>query len=118
MMPKRERLSTADEVTTEKEMQASIVKAAKECGWLVYYDTVPFRSVPGWPDLVLLHREKKRILIWELKTAHGILSAAQAEWLDAWKEILGAIVSPAPGDHVSVGVITPANLEEAYRLLA
>ena len=101
---------------SEKDLQAGIVRAAKALGWLVFYDTMPIRSVPGWPDLVMLHVEKKRLYVWELKNEQGIVSAAQQQWLDAWVAVLSAIVSPK-GTHVSVAVVRPSGLEEAYAAL-
>ena len=67
------------EFESEKDFQRALVKAAKRMGWLVYHSIDPLRSEPGFPDLVLVRRG--RVVLAELKTRKGKLTAAQSSWL-------------------------------------
>ena len=87
---------------TEKELSAAIVKAARECGWLVARTWLSKFSPAGEPDLRMVRTG--RLLVWELKSDTGIVSPAQQEWLDAYRQVPG----------VDVRVVRPADLEEAY----
>jgi hypothetical protein len=90
---------------TEAECQRTIVAAAKLGGWLVYHNrpaqagsgrwTTPLQGHAGFPDLILVHAEMRRILFVELKRhpakvkpeqlAWGTaLTAAGADWRVIW----------------------------------
>lgn len=64
---------------TEREWQSQVVKAARLLGWTTYHTHDSRRSEPGWPDLALV---RDRLVMAELKTDTGRLSAAQERWLD------------------------------------
>jgi hypothetical protein len=64
---------------SEKVFQSQILEAARYLGWLPYHVFDSRRSVPGFPDLVLVR--PPRALFAELKTEKGVLSAAQTAWL-------------------------------------
>lgn len=67
----------------EKEFQDDVVRAAKRHGWLAYHTYSSKRSVPGFPDLVLV---RNTVLAFaELKTNAGKLTAEQKDWLAAIK---------------------------------
>ncbi|MYA99280.1 VRR-NUC domain-containing protein [Candidatus Poribacteria bacterium] len=63
---------------TETQFHAEVVAMAKMMGYLVYHTYDSRRSEPGFPDLVLVGRD--RILYRELKTETGKLSPAQKNW--------------------------------------
>lgn len=65
---------------TEKEFQARVVALAKFRGFKVYHTLNSRGSEAGFPDLVLARRGSPLLLI-ELKTESGKLTAAQAEWI-------------------------------------
>lgn len=76
---------------TEAELQAAIVEAAQLLGWRVAHFR-PARTSSGWrtpvaadgagfPDLVLVAPE--RLLVVEVKSASGRLTAAQQAWIEA-----------------------------------
>jgi hypothetical protein len=65
---------------TERQLQDSIIGLAERRGWLAYHTFDSRRSPPGFPDLVLVRRE--RMLLWELKTELGRLTNPQRAWLD------------------------------------
>ena len=67
----------------EKDLQQAVVGLARRAGWLVYHTYDSRRSDPGWPDLVLVHPVRRRLLIRELKTMKGRVSPAQKTWLAA-----------------------------------
>lgn len=64
----------------EKDFQASIVTMARLLGYMAYHTYNSQRSVPGFPDLVLVGHQ--RTLFSELKTTLKP-TPEQAEWLDA-----------------------------------
>lgn len=68
---------------SEKDFQARVIEVAKITGWLVYHTYDSRRSVPGFPDLVLVHERKGVVLYRELKTDVGKVSLHQANWLQA-----------------------------------
>jgi VRR-NUC domain len=65
---------------TEAGFQRFVVEAAELYGWREYHTFDSRRSQPGFPDLVLVRRP--RVIFAEVKTDKGLLSGAQADWLD------------------------------------
>lgn len=64
---------------SEREWQSQVIRAARSLDWTVYHTHDSRRSNPGWPDLALV---RDRLVIAELKTDTGKLSADQERWLD------------------------------------
>lgn len=111
---------------TEAELQRSIVHAARSLGWRDAWTWKSFHSPKGWPDLFLargLH-----LLVVELKSDKGKVTPEQEAWLAWWREfgvgILRLHSFEGPEDkcngqpRLDVFVWRPADLEEAYRILA
>lgn len=71
-----------DENMNEGRLLRQIVGLAHRWDWLTYHTHRSDRSEPGWPDLVLLHVARRRLLIVELKTKRGRVTPAQQQWLD------------------------------------
>jgi hypothetical protein len=86
----RERLS-------EKDFQARVVARARVYGWRVYHTTIPYRSAPGFPDLVLVR--PPRLLFVELKREKGELTTAQEEWLGLLRQCLAEVRVWRPSDE-------------------
>jgi hypothetical protein len=84
---------------SEAVLQRHTIALATDVGWRYYHapDNRPNargrvqRVVAGWPDLVLVHRERRRIMYRELKTQTGRVAPDQVEWLDLLR-IAGADV--------------------------
>lgn len=57
----------------------TIIPYARLKGWAVHFTHTSKHSPSGWPDLVLVRGQ--RLLVRELKTARGRLTAAQWDWL-------------------------------------
>lgn len=91
--------------TTEADLQATVVDAARACGWLVYHTYDSRRSAAGFPDLVLARHGE--LLFVELKSAKGKTSRDQDEWLDALRCVAG----------VGVYVWRPEDLDTAIERL-
>lgn len=64
---------------TEAEWQRQVLDLAELYGWLNYHTYDSRRSVPGFPDLVLLRSPE--LLFVELKREKGKLKPAQKEWI-------------------------------------
>lgn len=76
---------------TELHCQRTIIEAARLGGWLVHAERAaqtkrgwrtPVQGVSGFPDLVLVHAERKRVMFIELKRHPNRLSPAQELWRD------------------------------------
>jgi hypothetical protein len=84
---------TAKSVTvwkpSEKELQENVIAMARQLGWMVYHPYDSRRSTPGYPDLTLC--KGRRLIMAELKTATGKVSAHQQEWIDALGQIDGQL---------------------------
>mgnify|MGYP001594853267 CR=1 FL=1 len=86
---------------TEREFQKQVLELAHAYGWLVFHArpgmtsrvgrdgkpvwVTPMQGDPGFPDLVLARPDPKapRLILAELKTARGRLTAAQQVWQEA-----------------------------------
>lgn len=66
---------------TERQFQQQIADLAKLFGWKYYHTWKSFHSPAGFPDCVLVRKE--RLVLAELKSEVGKVSPAQQEWLDA-----------------------------------
>jgi len=98
------------DVMTEKALLNSIVKAARDCGYLVYHTWSSIHSPRGLPDLVMVRENDDGtavLLFVELKSERGKVSEPQQMWLD----MLGKV----PG--IGVYLWRPADLETAYQIL-
>lgn len=66
--------------TPEKELQDAVLSDARLLGWLAYHPYSSKRSVPGFPDLVLV---RERVVWCELKSARGVVTEEQKRWHQA-----------------------------------
>lgn len=85
----------------EKQWMANVLDLAKMNGFHCYHTYDSRRSQPGFPDLVLVHPFRQRVLFRELKTDSGKISTAQLQWIG----ILGAA-------GADVEVWRPSDLEK------
>ena len=69
-----------DENPSEKRFQSHVISLAQAHGWLHHHTYDSRRSVPGFPDLILV---RDRLIAAELKTARGRVTPAQTDWLEA-----------------------------------
>lgn len=65
---------------SEKQFQDHVMLVARRLGWLIYHTHDSRRSVPGFPDLVLVH-PRHGVLFRELKTKKGRVSPDQKDWI-------------------------------------
>lgn len=65
---------------TEAQFEAAVERAAKLLGWRYYHTYNSMRSIPGFPDLVLVRG--RRLIFAELKLDSGRVSQPQQNWLD------------------------------------
>lgn len=64
----------------EKDFMGEIVKDAGLLGWRTYHTLDSRGSAAGFPDLVLVRRD--RLVMAEVKREKGRVTAAQQGWLD------------------------------------
>jgi len=85
----------------ERDLQETLVAAARYLGWASYHTYDSRRSQAGFPDLTLVR--DGRLVFLELKTEKGRLRPEQQTWLDALAEVPGVVarvVRPADLDDV------------------
>lgn len=75
---------------TEKQFTAQVKDLATLFGWLRYHTWVSIHSPAGFPDEVLVRRD--RLVFAELKAEKGKVSERQQVWLDALGEVPGVEV--------------------------
>lgn len=68
-----------------------IIQLARHCGFLAYHPFDSRRSAVGYPDLTLIHAERRVILWVEVKRHDGIVTPAQERWREG--------IRAAGGDH-------------------
>lgn len=66
---------------TERQLQATVQQLATLHGWRWYHTHDSRRSVPGYPDLTLVHPSQGRLIFAELKTSRGRLTKDQKAWI-------------------------------------
>lgn len=93
-------------VVSERTFMQAIIRLAKQQGYMIFHVYDSRRSPEGFMDLVLVHptARERPALFWELKTATGQVTPAQAAWVDA-----------LDGRTTVSRVVRPADLEEIRR---
>lgn len=86
------------DLVKERDLLAQVIQVAAIYGWRSAHFR-PARTKKGrwitavqgdgkgWPDLVLCHQKKGRLMFIELKTATGKVSPEQHAWFDALREV-------------------------------
>jgi hypothetical protein len=70
-------------LVTEKAFLDQVLGAFRLHKWRAFHVHDSRRSVPGFPDVVAVHRGQHRVVWVELKTERGRLSDAQLAWGEA-----------------------------------
>jgi hypothetical protein len=90
---------------SERDYQEAIVEAARVCGWRVYHTHDSRHSPAGFPDLVLVR--PPQLLFVELKSARGVVSADQRDWIADLRH----------STTVKAGIFWPQDEDELLELL-
>lgn len=80
---------------SERAFQSQVEHYARLCAWRTYHTYNSQRSAPGFPDLVLIRVGADgvgQLVVAELKTVTGKVSAAQEEWLWLFGAVPGVTV--------------------------
>jgi hypothetical protein len=85
---------------SERSFMQAIRREALAHGYLFYHTFDSRKSAPGFVDCVLA-KPGRPLLMWELKTADGIVTLAQQRWVD----VLSTVTS------VEAGVYRPEDWE-------
>lgn len=98
------------ETVDEKAFQSEVVKLAKRNGWLVFHPWLSIKSTAGWPDLAMAKAvgDKGRLILAELKTETGTLSAPQLDWAEVLELVAG----------IEYFIWRPSNWERIMEVLA
>jgi hypothetical protein len=91
---------------SEADLQQAIVSAARKLGYLYYHTFDSRRSTEGFPDLVLVHDGKKRVVWIECKSETGVVSIYQTAWHDSLAKC-----------DAEIYVVRPVNLDEIIEIL-
>ncbi|HSS10542.1 MAG TPA: VRR-NUC domain-containing protein [Acidimicrobiales bacterium] len=86
----------------EKSWMRQVVDLARIRKWAIYHTQLSKWSESGWPDLSLVR--PPRLILAELKSERGKVSAAQVHWLSLLQECPGVEVylwRPADLDTVA-----------------
>ena len=71
---------TARLQTTEADLREQIRTLCKLYGWLMYFTWNSRNSPSGFPDLVLVNPQQKRVVFAELKSEKGQVTDNQTQW--------------------------------------
>lgn len=75
---------------SERELQDRyVIPAARKLGWKVYHTWNSQNSEAGFPDLVMVHPNQRRLIFAELKSETGRVSMSQRVWLTALGRVTG-----------------------------
>jgi len=99
-------------VITEKLLQEKVRQAALLNGYLYYHTFNAYRSPEGFPDCVMIHPEKHRMIVCELKSEKGKVSEKQHEWLHAWRKVFHYTDA-----EVYVFTIRPSNFDMLWAIM-
>ena len=95
---------------TEDQLKTAVIDLAELNGWLVYSirrsDKAKvqgrMRTGKGFPDLVMVHPKRKRMMVVELKSQAGKLTPQQEVWLGAIAGVeIGDVAVWQPGHWAS-----------------
>ena len=89
-------------VITEKDLREQVRDLCKLFGWMMYFSWTSIHSPRGFPDLVLVHPSKNRVIFAELKSEKGKLTEEQVEWLDALGDCGQEVYVWRPGQIESI----------------
>jgi len=68
---------------SEQAFQQQVLDLARATGWLAYHTHDSRHSEAGFPDLVLVHSLRRRVIYAELKSDSGHVSPPQQRWIEA-----------------------------------
>ncbi len=101
---KRHREKEVNKIS-EKNFEQLIKELARVNNWLYYHTYRSTRSVPGFPDCVMV--KGTRIVYAELKTEKGIVSSPQQQWLEALAGACNEVYLWRPSDYEEIcGVLS------------
>lgn len=80
---------------TEEELQDAVIDHLRTAGYLVHHDRPAQRGDGSWytavqgdagfPDILAIHPKTGFMIVVELKSEKGVVSEAQLEWLNAFR---------------------------------
>ena len=100
---------------SEKAFQAQVKEMAVLNGWRYYHTRDSRRSDEGFPDCVMTHANKARLIFAELKVEGKEPTQSQQEWLNDLMAIAGALNPAVP--LIEVYVWYPSDVEEIWEIL-
>jgi hypothetical protein len=102
----------------ESKFQSQVLDLATRLGYVHYHTFNARRSDPGWPDLVLAHRDKARVLFIECKQDGKEPTAEQFAWLDllAWCDEEVYIFHPKDWDEIAQILTLPQKPNKFARM--
>jgi hypothetical protein len=97
---------------TEREFQRWVEQVAEMTGWLLHHETDSRRSRRGFPDLIMVRRD--RLIAAELKSAKGRVRPEQKVWLDRLEAAGVEVYLWRPSDADAIVQCLTENLAPRY----
>jgi len=98
---------------SEKNFEQLVKEEARVNNWLYYHTYRSKRSVPGFPDCVMVRGG--RLIFAELKTESGKVTPAQQHWLDELSRC--DVLQGSKSSAVEVYLWRPSEYEEICEVL-
>ena len=93
---------------TERDLREQVRDLTRLFGWKMYFSWTSIHSPRGFPDLVLAHPNKRRVIFAELKSEKGKLTAYQEEWLQVLRDCEQEVYVWRPGDIEDIADVLQA----------
>ncbi len=99
-----------DKQISEREFQAQVVEYARLHGWMVYgvidRKDYALRYDKGYPDLTMVHGERRVLIFAELKREGAKVAEAQDRWLRALQAVADQAIALVPNIRFAIKVCT------------
>lgn len=95
---------------SEKAFMGAVLRLARNHGWYAYHTHDSRRSLPGYPDLTMVHPDQHIVLWAELKVPGGSLTIEQSRWLEILGQVRGTAAflwTPEDWPTISMRLTSP-----------
>jgi len=97
-------------VVTERDLREQVRDLCNIYHWRFYFTWNSLHSPKGFPDVVLMCRERDRVVYVELKAEKGKVTDSQREWLDELTACGQEVYLWRPGDFEEIARVLRSRL--------